>query len=63
MGLRAESEPPVDEGSELSEYVALLSNFFERGIKKVTLKLEKSHMAHLILLRPTRHKDHPDQIL
>ena len=33
VGLRAESEQPVDEGNELSESMAFLSKNFERAIK------------------------------
>ena len=35
MGLRAESELPINEGNELSESVALLSKNFERSIKRL----------------------------
>ena len=35
MGLRVESEPPIDEGNELSEFVALISKNFERSIKRL----------------------------
>ena len=68
VGLRVESKLPVNEGNELSEYVALLSNNFERAIKRLnaqakeTLKLEILHLAHLILLSLVGHKDLQDQI-
>ena len=35
MGLRDKSEPPVDEGNELLEFVALLSKIFEIAIKRL----------------------------
>ena len=56
VGLRAKSELLVDEGNELSESVALLSKNFEKAIKrlntqaKVTIKLKKLNLTHLILL-------------
>ena len=55
-GLKAKSELPVDEGNELSEYVALWSKNFERAIKRLNAHVKGnpqtkkiSHLAHLIL--------------
>ena len=37
VGLRADSELPVDEGDELSEFVALLPKNFKRSIKRLNV--------------------------
>ena len=69
VGLTVEFEPPVDEGNELSKFMALLSKNFGRAIKRLNtqakgnLKLVKLHLTHLILLRSTGHKGLQDQIL
>ena len=39
VGLRVESKPPIDEGNELSEFVALLSKKFERDIKRLNTQV------------------------
>ena len=57
VGLKAKSELPVDEGNELSEFVALWSKNFEKAIKRLNAhakgnpKTQKiAHLGHLILL-------------
>ena len=40
MGLKAKSELLVDEGNELSEYMALLLKNFERAIKRLNAQVK-----------------------
>ena len=45
MGLRVESKLALNEGNELSEFVALLSKNFERAIKR--LNTQEKGNAHI----------------
>ena len=42
VGLRVESELPVDEGSELSESEAYMSKNFERSIKRLNAQVKEN---------------------
>ena len=48
MELRAEFELTIDEGNELSKSIALMSNNFERAIKRLNTKAKCNHKTRKI---------------